>query len=298
MGLPLHSPNKLPSMLITHLQRAAGNASISQLLNVRVQRQESGGMSTSSGTSAPAPAGPSASVPTASQLDAKSAADDAVKDFSQAKFRGINDWSGVAESVRIQLLEKATDTGLLLVGPRDEWAIEDCWSSFGGNFAPNVRAHPVIWGRSVDRGADPERISQTRGAFETFKKDVSYAANKDLDANEDRVVAELLNFGIEPPWDLVRLSQPDRNKVGSDRGVPTVGGPTTTDMLAQQSQFAKLLMKYDLMLSRLEKSIVGLGLPFQPGTAPPPGERSNSATGRPSGTSPTSSGSRWPPRSL
>lgn len=256
------------------LQRSAGNNVVNRLLTGAVQRADdaSGGVSTKSATSAPGTDGPRASTPTAAQESARAAADDAVNDFTQAKFRGIGDWSGVPESVRIQLLEKATHPDLFWVGPDDESALERCWSSFGGNFGSQVRAHQVIWERSIDRGADPENITQTRGAARAFKGDVRAAADNNLDANEDRVVQELLNFGIEPPWELVRPTQPDRNKTGSERGAPSISGGSPTDMLTQQAHLASVLIRYDVMLKRLESTLVGLGLTFQPGVAPPPGQ--------------------------
>lgn len=235
-----------PLGLVTALQRSAGNAATARLLALQRDDDSSGG---------PAPP-PEPAAKTQDQL-----ADEALADFSQGKFRDI-DWTQVPDTAKkLRLIEKATDPGWLWVGPRDEAAIERCWASMGAAFEAAVQANTIAWNRSLVRGADPENIPQTKGKLAAFTADISAAASKNLEANEDRIVDEFLSFGIQPPWDLVRASQPKRGKLDN---TPAAGGTTTRELLEAQSRAARVAAHLDFEQKRLSASWVGLGQNYDP----------------------------------
>ncbi len=235
------------------LQGLAGNDAVALL----VQRQgESGGggggMSSASGASVPGSAPNASPGPSGAQVEANKTADALINDFSQSGFRDLrNQWGDITDTKKkLQLIDLATDLGLFWVGPDDETSLERCWESFGDGFVAAVKLEPVLWNRSIYRGVDPENIRQTKGLSERFKKDVLTTAEANLNANEDRVVKEFQTFGLEPPWQLVRPGQPDRNKLSSGPA-PSIGGPSPVDLLAEQARLARTVIKYELMLNVL-----------------------------------------------
>ncbi len=252
------------------LQGLAGNDAVALL----VQRQPGGpggggGMSSPSGASVPGSVPSSSPGPTERQVSTAKAADNLIANFSQSGFRDLrNQWGDLTDAKKkLQLIDRATDLGLFWVGPDDETSLENCWQSFGGGFVTAVKTEPILWNRSIYRGVDPENIHQTRGVADRFKKDVVTVTEANLDANEDRVVKEFQTFGLEPPWQLVRPGQPDRNKL-SGGPAPSIGGPSPVDLLAEQARLAKLVIKYELMLDVLRARKVGLAL-FNPMGRPP-----------------------------
>ena len=147
-------------------------------------------------------------TPTPGQVASRGNIDAAKRDFTQAAFRDIHDWSGATDAERIELIDKATDPKWLWLGPDDEDALERAWSSFADRFETAVQSNPGAWTRSVQRGADPDRIAQTKGKYTQFKLEVVELARTNLTANEDRIVAEMAEFGLPPPVDLLRLDHP------------------------------------------------------------------------------------------
>ncbi|HEX7277923.1 MAG TPA: hypothetical protein VF244_11155, partial [Acidimicrobiales bacterium] len=228
-----------------------------------------GGMSSASGASVPGSAPNASPGPSGAQVEANKAADELIKNFSQGGFRDLrNQWGDITDvKKKLQLIDMATDLGLFWVGPDDETSLENCWQSFGDGFVAAVKLEPILWNRSIYRGVDPENIHQTKGLSERFKKDVLATAEANLNTNEDRVVKEFQTFGLEPPWQLVRPSQPDRNKLASGPA-PSIGGPSPVDLLAEQARLARTVIKYELMLNVLRARKVGLAL-FNPLGRPP-----------------------------
>ncbi len=224
-----------------------------------LQRQDSSG-------GPPAPAAP---APPAPASDARKKIDDALSDFSQGAFRDVSDWSLATSDEKLRLLDKATALDLFWVGPRDEAAIERCWASFGASFESAAELNPTLWTRSVKRGADPENIPQTKGRYPALKDDILSFVRGNLDKNEDRVVAEMGEFGLPPPYDLLRAGNPAAKGFGGDAPAPVLGGPTPSDRLKEQSRLAKLLIAYKKWLKDLGEIRVGIDLrKFSPGNRP------------------------------
>jgi hypothetical protein len=255
--------------------RGGGNRALSVAIRAaRLQRDPEGApMSGAQGTSVAAPpAGPTASEPTQAQIDNRKQIDDLLADFSQRQFRWVRDWSIAREDEKLKLLERATARDLLWVGPDDESAIERCWSSMGDRLVPIVKSAPYLWNRSIERGADPERIEQTRGQSAAFKKDVLDVTHTNLEANEDRVVAEFQDFGLMPPWDLVRPDHPGKKSRQDPADKPmSSAAPEVGERLREQSRLAKLVIGHKGKLDWLRGLKVGIDLrPFSPGNPTQP----------------------------
>ena len=146
---------------------------------------------------------PSLPVTTPAQAAGRKAIDDAKSDFSQAMFRDVPDWSLANDDERLALIEE---------GHRSRAAL-GCWASFGDAFTRAVDSHGYLWTRSVDRGADPENVPQTAGRYKKLKQDVLALVRTNLEKNEDRVVAEFAEFGIIPPFDLLRPGSPAKREL-------------------------------------------------------------------------------------
>ncbi|MBW4522616.1 MAG: DUF4157 domain-containing protein [Scytolyngbya sp. HA4215-MV1] len=229
-----------------------------------VQRDEqTGGMSTPQGTSASGTA-PNASIPTAAQTEARKLIDQALQDFSQSAFRDITDWSIATDAEKLKLIDKATDLGLGWVGPRDEAALERCWASFGTGFEAAVEGSPYLWNRSVKRGVEPEAIPQIKGKYAQFKQDVLATVTDNLYKNEEKVVAEMAQFGIIPSPKL--LSPKAASKLMKVDVAPTVGKSSPTERLKEQAQLAKVVQNHKQHLEELKKCHVGIdNRQFDPG---------------------------------
>jgi hypothetical protein len=250
-----------PQGAVIALQGTAGNRAVARLMR---QPDGGGGMSSPSAASQPGSA-PNVSTPTPGQVASRGNIDAAKRDFTQAAFRDIHDWSGATDAERIELIDKATDPKWLWLGPDDEDALERAWSSFADRFETAVQSNPGAWTRSVQRGADPDRIAQTKGKYKRFKLEVVELARRNLTANEDRIVAEMAEFGLPPPVDLLRLDHPARKSL--DVPAPTLGGPTPTDRLKEQARLAKVLLDHKASLDQLK--LCNVGIPprkFDPGT--------------------------------
>jgi hypothetical protein len=251
--------DELTAHELTHVVQQTGNA-----LNATVQRDEqTGGTSTSQGTSAPGTA-PNASTPTTAQTEARKLIDKALQDFSQSAFKDITDWSIASDGEKLKLIDKATDLGLGWVGPGDESALERCWASFGAGFEAAVEGNAHLWNRSVKRGVNPEAIPQVKGKYAQFKQEVLTTATDNLYKNEEKVVAEMAQFGIIPSPKF--LSPKAASKLMTAATAPPLGGPSPTERLKEQAQLAKVVQNHKQHLEELKKCHVGLDhRQFDPG---------------------------------
>ena len=257
------------------LQRAVGNRALQRALSAAagsgvIQRQNHPpGMTSGQGASAVAP-GPQASIPSPEQTAGRARIDAALKEFTQGNFKDIQetDWPLARPEEKIRLLEKATDPSWVLVETGDELAIEACWRSFDGGFQAAVESHPIIWERSVDRGADPSAFPRRRGSSRRSRGSRSTSAKQNLDRNEDAIVTEMKGWGLTPPKHL--LSDPSK---GGDAKAPPAG-PLPQEVikrLEEQNKLARIVWRHERNLKELQKRRVGKNAePFDPGR--PPGE--------------------------
>lgn len=87
---------------------------------------------------------------------------------------------------------------------------------------------------------------------------------QNLQKNEDRIVAEMGEFGVLPPFDLLRAASPARTKLDTLPG-PSLNGPSVKDRLREQARLAKVVLEHKRRLAALRANHVGLDLrPFDP----------------------------------
>ncbi|MBD3884275.1 DUF4157 domain-containing protein [Phormidium tenue FACHB-886] len=233
--------------------------------NKILQRDESqsAGQPTPQGTSTPTPT-PVENTATPEQTEARQRIDTALQDFSQAAFKAIKaeDWSAATSAEKLKLIDRATGIDLSWVGPNDEASIAQCWASFGQGFEAVVEANPILWSRSIWRGVDPDAIPQTKGKYDQFKQDVLAVVSDNLTKNEDRIVAEMAEFGLTPPANLLRPGHPGAREAAA----LNVTGSSPNEKLKEQARLAKIALNYKNHLNELKKVQVGLDQrKFDPG---------------------------------
>ena len=96
--------------------------------------------------------------------------------------------------------EKFDLIGILLnqgwVGPRDEYALEDIWESFGHDLEKIASGKGLIlWNQSVERGAELYKLRELDYLRERFKADVAKKANEYLTTNQTTASTELTKIG-------------------------------------------------------------------------------------------------------
>ena len=132
-------------------------------------------MTSSKGASTPGSPGPLTSEPTPGQKDARARIDEAKKQFkedaffAQSAMKAIEpgDWAVATDEDKIYLLDHASLANY--AGANDERAMEVCWASFGDRFDAVAAAHEIVWERCIYKGADPEKIPQTKGRLAELK---------------------------------------------------------------------------------------------------------------------------------
>ena len=216
--------------LIAHeLAHVVQQANSGSALDNVVQRDD-GGMSSSQATSSSG-SSPNATVASPAQTAGRKSIQEALDDFSQSKFRDVTDWSLASDADKIKLIDKATALDLFWVGPNDEAALERCWSSFGAGFQTAVEANAHLRARSVSKGVEAENVAPTKGKYGVFKNDVLSVARQNLEKNEDRVVAEMAEFGLQPPFELLRPGHPAKRSAR-----PSCGSRSWRSFSCRQTQ--------------------------------------------------------------
>ncbi len=265
-----------PAAFVHGLQRAAGNRAVSRLAaDNRIQREDKpGGMTSSKGASTPGSPGPQASEPTPAAKDARARIDEAKKQFkedaffAQSAMKAIEpgDWGVATDEEKIYLLDHASLANY--AGEYDERAMEACWASFGDRFDAVADAHEVVWERCIYKGADPEKIPQTKGRLAELKYSALEKARKNLDANRKVVHDEMDQWGLTPP---PGLSRDPTAKPGPRTSVDSGAvSPRIQQRLKDQQELAKIVLRHQKRLTELAGRKVGKGAdPFNPSQPPP-----------------------------
>ena len=118
------------------------------------------------------------------------------------KSRDVGDVKAIRNFGDATDAEKFDLIGILLnqiwVGPRDEYALEAIWGSFGDRLL-TVASSLVgsgLWQTSIDRGAELENLPVIQRIRAAFASDVIALARGYLDSNDALVVAESAGAGI------------------------------------------------------------------------------------------------------
>jgi hypothetical protein len=266
-----------PVAFVHGLQRSIGNHALSKLAaGNRIQRQDppGGGMSSNKGASTPGSPGPLTSEPTPAQKDARARIDEAKKQFkedaffAQSAMKAIEpgDWGVATDEEKIYLLDHASLANY--AGANDERAMEICWASFGDRFDAVAAAHEVVWERCIYKGADPEKIPQTKGRLAELKWAALKKANENLDANRKVVHDEMDQWGLTPPPELSRdpTAKPGPRTSVDSKAV----SPRIQQRLKDQQELAKIVLRHQKRLKELAGRKVGKGAdPFNPSQPPP-----------------------------
>jgi hypothetical protein len=161
------------------LQRTAGNGAVSRLLGSRA---------------APGPPLARWTMPfVTSKSNEELVKDGAAGDV--AAIKEITDFARADEDQKLKMVDHLCDQ--VLVGPRDERALESIWLGFGDQFTRVASANLARWKLSAVRhGRLSERIPAVKTLRTAFVKDIESVARDNLKQNRQFAKDEMARFGI------------------------------------------------------------------------------------------------------
>jgi len=121
--------------------------------------------------------------------------DAALKSRDPGDVKAINDVNQANESEKIDLLRILTYQGW--VGPRDEWKIEEIWSSFGEQVPPIMARETKLWTDGIAGGADLDKLPAVQKVRIAFLSDVQTLALTYLRKNREYIQAEMKSLGVD-----------------------------------------------------------------------------------------------------
>jgi hypothetical protein len=110
----------------------------------------------------------------------------------------ISDYAKASEADRFALIHTLLGQGW--VGPRDEYALEAIWRSFGQTVSERL-ADPAtfqLFKDCVDRGAELDDLPAVRKLRDQFVRDVSQVASTYLFGNRGVLLQQMQEYGIDP----------------------------------------------------------------------------------------------------
>jgi hypothetical protein len=194
---PAGQPPLAPRDLVA-LQRGAGNMAVAQLLARRSTPVQRIG----------------AVIPsTYHHLSEKEKVAKAIESKDVGDVKDIHDFTAATVPERYKLMDILVDQ--TWVGPRDEWALEALWGTFGDGLLAAAKSEPDRWTKCVKRDRDLMDLPAVKAIPPKFLEDVRGLAYRYLDDNEKYCKAELKKLGVgeEPmPWE----AKPDPAKEMAD----------------------------------------------------------------------------------
>lgn len=170
----------LQAYQVLALQHAAGNQAVSRMLEARV-----------------GPAGPVLGRWTMPFLTSKSD-DELVKDGAAGDvtaIKEIKDFGRATEEQKLLMVDHLC--AQVLVGPRDERALESIWLGFGDDFVRVASANLPRWKLSAVRYTGiSDRIPAVKALRTAFVKDIESVARDNLKQNREFAKGEMARFGI------------------------------------------------------------------------------------------------------
>lgn len=107
----------------------------------------------------------------------------------------ITDFSGATDDQRFAMIRTLLNQSW--VGPRDEYALEAIWLSFGDRVTAMAGTHMDLWRQSADRGAElKEKVPQVSALVTKFPDDVKKIVTNYLFLNRQLTMTELQELGI------------------------------------------------------------------------------------------------------
>ncbi len=161
---------RIPPASVVALQRRAGNRAVSRTM---LQRD--------SGYRPP--------PPTNEQLIA-----DAIKDSDVGKIKQVTSFAKASFHDKILMIDLLTDQAW--IGPRDEYALEAIWGTFGDGIMEVASKNYNLWAKSLQGGAELYKLPAVKPIADKFLADTRVIAGKFLDTNETYTVTELGKLGV------------------------------------------------------------------------------------------------------
>jgi Domain of unknown function (DUF4157) len=197
------------------------------------------------GTTPPAPPAPT--------TEEREAIDKARASKDVGDIKAIRNFGAASEPVRIEFLQILHNQDW--VGPRDEWAMEAIWGSFGdgvvGRGLPDVAGENLgLWDACREDGAELEDLRPVvRLRQERLKADVTRVAGGHLTKNEEYVRAELKRYGLSAE-EGVRI--PDMPPL-----VPRPADDPQVKLLEETKRLAKQVIELQRWQEDLKRARVG-----------------------------------------
>lgn len=174
---------------VLQLQRSAGNAAVSRLLN-----------------SSPRGVARVEDMTLGAQEEQRAAADDAreperlkkaIETLDPGDIKAVRNVGAASVTDRMRFILALLDQGW--VGPSDESALERIWSSFGDSLPKMASENSTLWEQCLDRGMDPSGIPALKRVRSAFEADVKAVATSYMDQNLAFVEQEMVALGLAAP---------------------------------------------------------------------------------------------------
>ncbi len=131
--------------------------------------------------------------------------DAALASKEPADVKKIDDFGQASEKEKFDLIDILLNQ--FWVGPRDEYALEEIWNSFGDEVLAVGSAHFDVWKKCVDRGAELDNLKAVEKVKAKFKLDVKAIAINYLFTNREYVLSEIESLGLLKPEGEIQPEQ-------------------------------------------------------------------------------------------
>jgi len=162
----------------------------------RIYRDDGGMTSAQAPASTSGDRGPSASVPTAADIEQRDLVKAALESGDPADVKKIKNFSIVSEPDKFKLIRILLDQ--TWVGPFDEYALEDIWRSFGARLITVASTEDgfKLWQQSIDAGAELDDFPAVKQLQKQFVDDIKAVVTSYLKQNLELVANEMQRLGI------------------------------------------------------------------------------------------------------
>jgi hypothetical protein len=131
-------------------------------------------------------------------LSDKEKVEKAVKSRDPGDVKDIDDYkAAINPDRRFELIDILANQGW--VGIRDEWALESLWGTYGDGVVEAAKSRPDLWKKSIEGGADLDKLPAVKAIPPKFIEDVRGLAYRYLDENEKYCNSELVKVGAAEP---------------------------------------------------------------------------------------------------
>lgn len=183
--------------------------------------------------------------------------DELLRDGSNGDLQAIkeiSDFSGATDDQRIAMIRTLLNQSW--VGPRDEYALEAIWRSFGDRVMTMAAAHMDLWRQSADRGAElKETVPQVKPLVTKFPQDVKDVVTNYLFMNRQVTTAEMGRLGI-PATDDTPMLDPNDAQTRQIQGLQQAAAAVAKLQTAQEDA-RQIYVGYNVISFDRTTSMVG-----------------------------------------